>query len=35
MEQENGRWKIARLDEIMYIMLGTLDAFPEISYLKD
>jgi 3-phenylpropionate/cinnamic acid dioxygenase small subunit len=35
MEQENGRWKIARLDEIMYIMLGTLDAFPEMSQLKD
>jgi len=33
--QEAGSWKIARFDYVLYIILGTFDAFPAVNELKD
>jgi 3-phenylpropionate/cinnamic acid dioxygenase small subunit len=33
MVQENGRWKIARFDYVLYIVLGSFEAFPEVEKL--
>jgi hypothetical protein len=35
MAQEDGRWKIARFDYVLYIILGTFDAFPDVHHLTD